>query len=331
MSKSRLIKILKLVIPLGLGFYLIWYSLSSATPTERHTLWENIKNANPIWIGISLLCGILSHLSRAYRWQFLLQPLGYAPSLKNRFLAIMAGYLANLGIPRSGEILRGATLTTYEHVPFEKSFGTIISERVADVLMLLLVIGVAFLFQTELLLSYIHKIDINPLFIAVGLITLGAAGFLVIRLLKTAKNPLLQKINGFVKGLLEGVKSILHMENKGAFILHTLFIWIMYVLMFYVVKYAVPDVDILPFGVILGAFVVGTFSITATNGGIGIYPIALGAYFTLYGITKESGEAFGWIVWSTQTALVVILGALSFIALPLLNSKSVADPNTRNN
>ncbi|MEE3149171.1 MAG: lysylphosphatidylglycerol synthase transmembrane domain-containing protein, partial [Bacteroidota bacterium] len=148
---------MKVAIPLGIGILLIYYSLSSATPQERAILWNNIKDAPPVYIAVSLMFGVLSHLSRAYRWQYLLQPMGYHPKLSNRFMAVMAAYLANLGIPRSGELLRGALLTTYEDVPFEKAFGTIISERIADFLMLLLVVGIAIVLQTDTLLGYLQE------------------------------------------------------------------------------------------------------------------------------------------------------------------------------
>ena len=116
--KRKIIKILKIVLPLLLGVFLIWYSLKSATPQERQELWENISTANPWFLLLSMLFGGLSHLSRAYRWKFMLEPLGYKPKLANSFMAVMAGYLANFGIPRSGEVLRAASLSSYEKVPF---------------------------------------------------------------------------------------------------------------------------------------------------------------------------------------------------------------------
>lgn len=128
---KHLSKILKTLLPLLLGVFLIWYMVSSATPEEREKLWVNIVEADKFWIAASLILGLLSHASRAYRWKFLLEPLGYKPKFYNSFMAVMVAYLANLGIPRSGEVLRGATISTYEKVPFEKAFGTIVSERIA--------------------------------------------------------------------------------------------------------------------------------------------------------------------------------------------------------
>ena len=312
---------MKVAIPLGIGILLIYYSLSSATPQERAILWNNIKDAPPVYIAVSLMFGVLSHLSRAYRWQYLLQPMGYHPKLSNRFMAVMAAYLANLGIPRSGELLRGALLTTYEDVPFEKAFGTIISERIADFLMLLLVVGIAIVLQTDTLLGYLHEQNINPLytvlFLAAGVLLI-ALGF---KIIQRAKTGILAKLKDFMAGLLEGMKSILKMRNKWVFIGHTFFIWIMYILMFWVIKFTIPEISYASTGIILAAFVIGSFAISVTNGGIGVYPISIGALFIFFGFSKEGGEAFGWIVWGSQTLLVLVLGALSFLLLPILNRK----------
>ena len=236
-------------------------------------------------------------------------------------MAVMAAYLANLGIPRSGELLRGALLTTYEDVPFEKAFGTIISERIADFLMLLLVVSIAIVLQTDTLLGYLHEQNINPLytvlFLAAGVLLI-ALGF---KIIQRAKTGILAKLKDFMAGLLEGMKSILKMRNKWAFIGHTFFIWIMYILMFWVIKFTIPEISYASTGVILAAFVIGSFAISVTNGGIGVYPISIGALFIFFGFSKEGGEAFGWIVWGSQTLLVLVLGALSFLLLPILNRK----------
>ncbi len=319
MSKKSLIKLLKIILPLGIGIFLIYYSLSSATPEERDILWENIKSANPWFVLLSLIFGILSHLSRAYRWKFLLEPMGYKTGLLNRFMAVMAAYLANYGIPRSGELLRGALMTTYEEVPFEKAFGTIISERIADFIMLLLIVALALVSQTDLLLEYFAEKNINPLYTLGFLAAVVVLIFIGYKIIRKAKGGILLKIKNFATGLVEGMLSILQMKQKWTFIGHTLFIWIMYVAMFWIIKFTIPEIAGAPFSVILAAFIVGSFSISVTNGGIGVYPIAIGALFVFFGFSKEGGEAFGWIIWGSQTILNIILGALSFLLLPLLN------------
>jgi uncharacterized protein (TIRG00374 family) len=304
-----------------LGVFLIWYSLESASPQEREELWQNILNANPWFLLLSILFGTLSHLSRAYRWKFLLEPMGYNPKLPNSFMAVMAGYLANFGIPRSGEVLRAASLSSYEKIPFEKAFGTIISERIADVVVMLSITAFTFFLQTEHLLAYFEANDINPV-VSIGILFgLILIGILILQIIKRSKLPFLIRIKKTAKGLLEGMRSILRMRQKWAFIFHTLFIWLMYILMFYVVVFSIPGLERIEFSVIMAAFVVGSFAISATNGGIGVYPVAIGAILVLFGISKQNGEAFGWITWGTQTLLVLILGGLSFLLLPIFNRR----------
>lgn len=271
------------------------------------------------WIWLSLLFGVLSHASRAYRWKYLLEPLGFKVNFPNRFMAVMVAYFANLGIPRSGEILRGATIATYDDVPFEKAFGTIISERVADFLMLLIVVTIALVYQSEILWEYMLTKNINP-FITAGILLVGVTLLAIfLRFVQRSQHALALKVRTFATGLLEGMRSIFSMRHKTAFVLHTIFIWGMYVLMFWVIKFTIPEMVSVPLGIILAAFVIGSFSISVTNGGIGVYPIAIGALFVFFGISKESGEAFGWIIWGAQTLLVIVLGAFSFLLLPFFN------------
>lgn len=307
------------MLPLALGVFLIWYSIGSSTPAERATLWNNISHAKPFWISLSLFFGILSHLSRAYRWNCLLEPLGHKVKFPNSFMAVMVAYLANLGIPRTGEVLRAATVSTYENVPFEKGFGTIISERIIDLCMLLLIVGVTALLQTDNLLNYFSANQINPFTGVIILLLLLLCGLLFIRLIRKSTHKILVKIREFAIGILEGMKSIFRLRQKKTFLFHTLSIWVLYILMFYVMKFAIPQTSELQIGAILVAFVVGSFAISLTNGGIGIYPLAIGAVLIWFGIDQQSGEAFGWIIWGSQTALNILLGGLSFFLLPVYN------------
>lgn len=319
---KKTVGILKIILPLLLGLIFVWFSLASATPQERRELLDNILNANPFWLLLSLIFGVLAHISRAYRWKYMLEPLGYKPHFANSFMAVMAGYLANFGIPRSGEVLRAATLSTYEKVPFEKAFGTIISERIADVVVMLGIMGFALFLQTEHLLTYFANNNINPLSSIIILGILVIAGFSVLHFIKNSKLPFFIRIRKMALGLIEGMRSIFRMKQKWAFIFHTFFIWVMYILMFYVISFSVPEMSYPGLGMIMAAFVVGSLAISVTNGGIGVYPVAIGAILLLYGVSKQSGEAFGWLTWGVQTFVVLVLGALSFVLLPLFNSKN---------
>ncbi len=247
--------------------------------------------------------------------------MGYQPKFLNSLMAVSIAYFANLGIPRSGEILRATTLTTYENIPFQKVFGTIVAERIVDLLMLMLVILTALILQTETIVNFFSERGFNFKF----LILLALAGlvglFVFLKFIKTSNHAFAQKLKGFINGLIEGALSIFKMENKWPFIFHTLFIWGMYILMFWVIKYSIAGTHSLSFNGIITAFIAGAFAITATNGGIGVYPIAVSKILMLYGISSTDGDAFGWIMWSSQTILVLIIGVLAFFFLPIYNSK----------
>ncbi len=315
----KLAKVIKTILPLTLGVFLIWYSITSATPEERHKTLYYICKANPAWVLLSLFMGIISHLSRAYRWKYLLEPLGYSPKLHNSFMAVMIGYLGNMGVPRSGEILRGGTISTYENIPFKKAFGTIISERVVDVVMLLLVIMITLLIQSRDLISYLGSKVASP-FITLGvLFVLFIISVSILKVLKTSKNCFVIKVFEFGAGILDGIKSIYKIKQRGYFIFHTFMIWFLYVAMFYVVKFTVPETAELSIGPILVTFVVGSLAMASTNGGIGAFPLAIASVLLLFDIAEPAGNAFGWILWGSQTAINVIIGALSFMFLPILN------------
>lgn len=316
-------KVAKISIPIVLGVFFVAYSVASATPEERHQIWNTIVNANPLWVGISLAFGIISHWARAARWKYLLVPLGCKPKILNSFFAIMFGYLSNLGIPRSGEILRGASLATYEDVSFQKSFGTIVSERLIDLVMLLLIISGALLYESKELLALFTTYQINPLMSLIILVVLILLFFLFLKVLRTSNHALVVKIRDFFEGLWEGMQSILNMKHKLPFILYTFLIWGMYISIFMVVKYSVPELKGIGFGPLLVAFIVGTFSMSLTSGGIGIFPISIGVVLQMYGIDKIFGEALGWILWSSQTALTVVLGIVSAILLPVYNKNEI--------
>jgi len=298
---------------------LVWYSYYSTTPDDRKIIIENISKANPFWVGLSILIGILSHVSRAIRWNYLLNPLGYRPRLSNNILIILTSYLANLGIPRSGEFLRATALTTYEKVPFEKGFGTIVTERVIDLLMLFIIIAFTLILQTDIILNFLNNYGIHLIgsliFLTICILGLLSAVFLI----RKSTSGFALKLKTFLNGMLEGVSSILKMKNKWLFVLHTLIIWGCYIAMFWVIKYTVTETIDLAFSQTLVAFIAGAFAMSTTNGGIGAYPIAVTAALSLFDIDEVSGKAFGWIMWISQTLMIVVFGAISFLLLPLLN------------
>lgn len=302
--------------------FLIWISLSKLTAEDIESVKTSFKTANYWWVLLSLLIGVVSHFSRAYRWKFMLEPMGYKPKFWNSAMAVIIAYLVNLGIPRAGEISRAATLAEYEDIPFEKGFGTIVAERVADVVMLLVFLALAFLAQYELIKNLlISKLPQNPTYTVVAGIVVLTAIYIFLKNIKKSKRPFFIKLRTFISGLVTGVKSIFQMKKKWAFIFHTLLIWILYVLMLYTATFALPETTGISLNAVLISFVIGSMSYAATNGGIGSYPLAIQQALLLYGISEVAGLSFGWIMWTSQTLMVLFFGGLSFLLLPLYNRK----------
>ncbi|MGG8497387.1 lysylphosphatidylglycerol synthase transmembrane domain-containing protein [Tenacibaculum sp. TC6] len=307
-------KVLKIILPLILGGFLVWYSLSKVS---FETLLHYFKNANYEWIALGLFFGILSHLSRAYRWKYLLEPMGYKPDFGNSTMAVLIAYLVNYAVPRAGEVSRAAVMANYEDIPFEKGFGTIVAERIADLLMMLGIIVITLFVQFDFIYQLLTK-NFDPIKIGILLVGLVVAFIVFTRYVKKAQSGLGSKIKNFIVGLIEGATSIFKMKNKWAFIFHTVFIWLMYVAMFWATIPAINNLHV-PFGAVLIGFIAGGFSIAATNGGIGLYPVAVAGAFALFAIPDEPANAFGWIMWTAQTLMIIVFGGLAFVLLPVYN------------
>ena len=316
---KKIKSLLKVILPLAVGFFFVYLSYNSTSEEDRILIYSYIQKADLRFVMLSVFFGILSHLSRAYRWKYLLSPLGYQPRFINSVLAVLIAYIANLGIPRSGEILRATTLSSYEKIPFEKTFGTIVAERLVDLLILMGFVLTALVLQFDIIWSILSEKKISTVQIVIGL-AFVIIGYIILKKLFTlSQNPLIIRIKNFFWGLAEGIMSLKNMPNKGRFIGHTLFIWLMYLAMFYVVKWTVPQTASLGMNAILPAFVVGGLAISATNGGIGIYPFSVALVLAAFKISNESGLAFGWIMWTSQTLMIIVFGSLSFFVLPLVN------------
>ncbi|WP_299058929.1 lysylphosphatidylglycerol synthase transmembrane domain-containing protein [uncultured Polaribacter sp.] len=307
-------KILKIILPLVLGGFLVWYSLKDINTNE---FIGYFKNANYWWISLGLFFGVLSHLSRAYRWKFMLEPLGFKPKFANSAMAVLIAYLVNLTIPRAGEASRAAVMANYENIPFEKGFGTIVAERMADLIMMLSIIAITLFVQFDFIWQLLTK-NFNPLKIGFILLSLFIGFLFFTRYIKKATSGIGLKIKTFISGLLEGVTSIFKMKNKWAFIFHTVFIWVMYICMFWATIPAIDGLQV-PFGAILIGFIAGGFAIAATNGGIGLYPVAVTGAFLLFNVAEDPSKAFGWVMWTAQTAMIIIFGGLAFLFLPIYN------------
>jgi len=316
---KKLASISKMILPLGIGIFFIYLSYNNTTPEDRENIFLHIKNAEYRFVLFSAVFGALSHISRAYRWKFLLAPLGYRPRLINSVLAVLIGYVSNLGIPRSGELFRATVMDRFENIPFQKGFGTVIAERLVDLVILLCFISLALILQFDLIWDILAKKSINPVQIIIIVVSVVVVFLVLRKFINRSNNPILNKIRLFFAGLWEGIISLKKMEHKWAFIGHTLFIWLMYLAMFYIIKFSIPETASLGLECLIAAFVVGALAISATNGGVGIYPFSVSLVLIAYGISKESSLAFGWIMWTSQTVMVVLFGSLAFFALPLVN------------
>ena len=309
----------KIIIPLGIGVFFIYLSYNNTTSEDRKNIFSHIKNANYSFVFLSIIFGALSHISRAYRWKFLLAPLGYKPSLINSVLAVLIGYVSNLGIPRSGELFRATVMYRFENIPFQKGFGTVIAERLVDLVILLCFSSLALILQFDLIWEIFVNKSINPVHISIIIVGVSILFLILRKVINQSNNPFLKKIRLFFSELWEGILSLKKIEHKWAFVGHTLFIWLMYLAMFYIIKFSIPETASLGLESLIAAFVVGALAISATNGGVGVYPFSVSLVLIAYGISKESSLAFGWIMWTSQTVMVVLFGSLAFFALPLVN------------
>jgi uncharacterized membrane protein YbhN (UPF0104 family) len=322
--------ILKFSLSLGLGFFLVWIAARNLTPDDIAKMKDAFARTNYWWLGLSLIVGFISNFLRALRWRLLLQPLGHNPSIANTAYAVNIMYFGNLAFPRLGEISRCALLSRYENIPLDKTIGTMITERLVDVISLLLVGVYLFFSQYDVLAGYFETTFFNKqnagntAWIKWVILGTGAvfalAGWLLLKHFK--HNPFVQKIWERVEGLLEGVKSILQLKNPGLFIFYSVAIWLSYSLLGYVCFFSLSETAGLSFNVAIAQTFFGGFAYIATQGGIGAYPLVVQAVLTLYGVEGAIGYAFGWIEWVLQTLLVIVTGLGSLVLIATMNKIS---------
>lgn len=297
---------------------MVYYAYNKFTPQQITEMTSYFKGANYNYIILSSVFSLVGLFSRAYRWKYGLNYLGYTSNFLNNLMAISIGYLLNLTVPRSGEVSRALVLQKYQKIPFDKSFGTIISERLIDLVCLLLFVGTAFLLQYNQLKDFLlEKIPFEKLLTLLAILVIS--GIVGIYLLFYSKWKFFILIRTKIKGLVEGVLSIFKMPNRFGFLFHTAVIWISYVLTFYFGTLALQETSDISLGVVMVSFVVGSLAVTFTNGGFGAFPLMISEVLLLYGISATVGTTFGWILWTSQTAIIVLMGGLSFLLLPVFN------------
>ncbi|MEN9325600.1 MAG: hypothetical protein RI943_11 [Bacteroidota bacterium] len=318
--RTKVSKIASVFIPLLLGFGLIYYQYTSLSVEELNKIKFCFQKANYFYIYLSLIISLFGYWARAYRWKYSLQHLGYQTNFKNDFMSVCVSYFMNLTIPRSGEITRAALLKKYENVPFDKGFGTIVAERIVDLILFLLFVGLAFVLQFEKLYHFIKEKIAFEKIIFLGIIGLFL-GIVFLLIWIYAEWKIIKKIKNKFSGLIEGMLSIVMMKDKWKYIFLSFLIWFSYLLMFYIPIYALPETENIGFNIVIMGFIFGSLAVGFTNGGLGAYPLAIAMIFSLYGISNEIGTAFGWLAWTSQTILTIILGLLSYVFLPLYNKK----------
>ncbi len=319
--KASIRKFLSLTIPLFIGLGIIYYQYTTLTTEELEKIKISFIKADYFYIFLSLFIALFGFWSRAYRWKFALQHLGYQTKFHNDLMTVCVSYLVNLTIPRSGEVSRAMLLKKYEDVPFDKGFGTIVAERIVDMLIFLLFVTIGFISQFETIYQYLvnNGVKFETLIWAGILVFVVFVIFVLVWIY--AEWKIILKLKQKLSGLIEGMQSILKMKDKWKYIFHSFFIWFSYLAMFYVTIFALPETADISFDVVVMGFIFGTLAVGFTNGGLGAYPLAVASILSLYGISEGIGTAFGYLIWVSQTLLTIFLGLLSYLLLPILNKK----------
>lgn len=327
--KKHILNFLKLAVSLGLGIGLIYWFVSKMSPQDIQLTKDAFKRANYFWIALAPLLGLVSNFSRAERWRMLLEPTGHKPGFWNTYFSVMMMYLFNLFFPRLGEVTRCTILARYEKVPVDKSIGTMIIERLIDLISILIIGSVLLFMERDRLYTFFSENVLNkpaanePVsytkWIVLGiLVVLMAAGWLYLQKkygIEKLKTMFAQRLLGFV----EGLKSIRYVRSPLQFILHSVFIWFCYFLMIYLSFPALEETTGLGLWTGVACLFFGGFAIVATPGGIGVYPLFISKVLALYGVGETIGYAFGSIVWVAQMSSILVGGTICLLLLAILN------------
>lgn len=330
--KKKILNILKYASFLGLGVFLVWWSLQQI-PEEN---WKDFRKAfstAKYWLVIPVFFILsVSHILRAVRWKMLMLPMGYNPSLVNTFFAVMIGYLANLAVPRLGEVLKCTLLAKYENVPADKLVGTIVAERAFDILCLIIVFLIAFALQFDEIGSYGIQLlrrlfigktgtfDIVKFAIIIAVIILFA--FILKILFKRFSDiRLIRAVRNIIKGIWQGIVSVKDLKQKWAFIFTSLGIWGTYLLGTWIGFYGTAGTAGLSLEIAVSALAFGSIGMIITPGGIGTYAVFLAKVLEKNGIPFYIGFANGTLQWFAQFLIVIFAGFISLGLLPWYNKK----------
>ena len=307
---------LKILLPISVGIFCIYFSFRNIDFSDFKQYFFQI---NYSWVALGIILGALSHISRSYRWKFLINPLGYKLGFINSVLAVFSAYLINYTIPRAGDLARATMISKYEKIPLEKTLGTIVAERAVDVICIIAIICIGLIIEfqkiSEKLISLTQNTEISIILVYFGALFL----LLFISKIILKKSKYYKPISNFFLGIIEGLTVIFKMKNRNLFIFHSIFIWLMYILMFWATSKAFVELHEVTFFQLMISFTLAALSIMFSNGGIGIYPLAVEESLGWYGVESTIGLAFGWVSWLSQTMMVVFFGGLSLFILPFIN------------
>jgi uncharacterized protein (TIRG00374 family) len=332
---KKLLSILQYLLFLGLSIFLVWWSVRGITDKG----WEDIKNAfrnaNYLLIIPVMITLLLSHYSRALRWKILMEPLGYKPRIFNTYMAVLIGYMANLAIPRLGEVLKCTILARYEKVPADKLVGTIVAERAFDVLCLALVIVITIVTQADVIGGYINEelrkivqtksgaFSSTKIFIMLAAVAIVILAVVIV-FKKFSHSNFIKKIKTIVEGVWHGITSVRYLKNKGWFIFHTIFIWSMYLLSVQIGFWAMKETSIYGIPQALSVLTMGSLAmiVPAPGAGLGVYALFVQNTMLAYGLKDTLGFAFGQLMWSVQFFFALISGSIALSLLPYFNKRN---------
>ncbi len=330
MNKSTK-SIVQFIILLSIGILLVWLSFKQVAP-QKDNIIQSFENANYFWVGVAMFVSLLSHLLRAYRWNYLLNPLGHKVGFFNASCHVIVGYFANYGIPRMGEISRCTLASKYDKVPFEVALGTVITERIVDFVLFLMIFVLTLMFEftnliglaNELVFSKVQSkfagISESPVKLTILIVVVvgTVGGFFAFR--KKIAGLLKGKLGGVVKGLADGVGSVKKLDKPLHFVALSLLIWLCYFYSLYLCFFAIPGTSHLGQSEALTLLLFGTFGVMFSPGGLGAYPLILsGILINTYHVDEISSFALPWLSWTAQFVLIVVLGIVALVLLPLLN------------
>lgn len=336
--RKKWFSILQYLFFLGLGLFLVWWSMQQIPPEKWGDFQKSLQNAN-YWLLIPVfLILTASHFIRSLRWKILMKPMGYTPRTPNVFFAVMVGYLANLAVPRLGELLKCTLLAKYEKVPADKLVGTILIERAFDVISLGLVFLIALISQFDVVGEYAGQL-LRPLFntdnATIPYFKIGSIFFVllfiiigsIVILKKFPHNKLVNVFSKIIAGVWEGLTSIKQLEKKGLFIVYSVLIWGLYIMGTWIGLYATAGTSSLGIAAAVSALAFGSIGMIITPGGIGAYAYFIAKVLEKNGIGFELGFANGTLQWFAQFIIVLIVGFISLGLLPWYNKKITNESN----